>query len=217
MHGWRITSCAGTLGLALALAACGGSGPRQDASEPNAQFSVKVAEASFPNLQRLSQHSHLVIAVQNTGTRTIPDIAVTITDPPYGTGAQSFGRLLSAPAAGQPILAGRSRAVWIVDQAPGPCQYSCLQGGPGGAVTADADTWALGRLAPGQTARFDWAVTAVQPGTYTVRYQVAAGLAGKAKAVGGNNRPVIGSFHVKISQKPRQAYVNDAGQVVNTG
>jgi hypothetical protein len=157
-----------------------------------------------------------VIAIRNSGSRAIPDIAVTITTPPYGTSAQAFGRLIAAPSPGQPILASRSRAVWVIDRPPGSCQYSCRQGGPGGAATASSDTWALGRLAPGQTAKFDWGVTAVQPGTYKVRYQVAAGLNGKARAVGSGNQPVQGTFTVKISPRPRQAYVNNNGQVVYT-
>ena len=47
---------------------------------------------------------------------------------------------------------------------------SCNQGGSGGAVTAYSNTWALGRLAPGATARFVWRVTAVSPGTHVVAY-----------------------------------------------
>jgi hypothetical protein len=202
--------------MGLALSACGGSGPRQDASEPSGNYPVQVSTASFPTSQQLSQHSHLVISVRNAGGKPIPDIAVTITNPAYGTAAQAFGRLIAAPSPGQPILASRSRAVWIIDQPPGPCGYSCRQGGPGGAVTADQDTWALGKLAPGQTATFDWGVTAVHAGTYTVRYVVAAGLNGKAKAIGSGNQPVAGTFKVTIASKPRQAYVNNNGQVVSS-
>ena len=202
--------------MGLALSACGGGGPRQDANEPNKQFPVQISTARFPVSQQLSQHSDLVIAVKNTGGATIPDINVTITNPDYGTAAQSFGQLIAAPSPGQPILASRSRAVWVLDKPPGPCGYSCSQGGPGGAATADADTWALGKLAPGQTATFDWGVTAVHPGTFTVRYEVDAGLNGRAKAVGAGNQPVSGTFHVTITSKPRQAYVNNSGQVVYT-
>jgi hypothetical protein len=200
---------------AVGVSACGG-GASQYQIKKAANFPVSVATASFPTVQRLSQHTHLVITVRNAGHRTIPDIAVTITNPAYGTAAQAFGTLIAKPAPGQPILAGRSRPVWIVDRPPGPCLYSCQQGGPGGAVTANSDTWALGRLAPGQTARFDWGVTAVQPGTYTVHYVVAAGLGGRARAVPAatGRGPVEGSFRVKISQKPRQAYVNNSGHIV---
>ncbi len=221
LRGWRLslTAVIVAVGSGVGVSACGSGGGAgaQAAAEPSANFPVAVSTASFPALQRLAQHTHLVIAVRNTGTRTIPDIAVTITNPAAGTAAQAFGTLIAEPSPGQPVLAGRSRPVWVVDRAPGPCQYSCRQGGPGGAATAYSNTWALGRLAPGQTARFDWAVTAVQPGSYTVHYVVAAGLSGKPKAVGAGGGPVSGDLRVTISQKPRQAYVNNNGQVVYSG
>jgi hypothetical protein len=110
------------------------------------------------------------------------------------------------------VLAGRSRPVWIIDQDPGPCQYSCKQGGPGGAATAFSDTWALGRLAPGKVAKFDWYVTAVQPGKYTIDYSVAAGLGPQVHTAGTRS----GSVAVTISSAPRQAYVNNAGKTVYT-
>jgi hypothetical protein len=198
----------------VVVSACGGSGPRQDAYEPSGNFPVKISTASFPLSQSLSEHTNLRLVITNTGSQTIPNIAVTILNPADGTAAQSFGQLIAAPAPGQPILASRSRAVWIIDQPPGPCEYSCRQGGPGGAVTAYSDTWAEGKLKPGATAVFNWGVTAIQAGHYRVEYQVAAGLNGKAKAVGSGGGPVSGTFDVTISSKPRQAYVNNAGQVV---
>ncbi len=101
-----------------------------------------------------------------------------------------------------PGLANASRPVWIIDRAPGPkggpCptlnanaspngpyqnNYSACTGGPGGAVTAYSNTWALGTLKPGQTATFAWNLTAVKSGTHVVNWQIAAGLNGKAKAV----------------------------------
>ena len=198
----------------LVLSACGSGGSGQSAGEPSGSFPVQIQGATFPPAQALSEHTHLVISVRNAGSHTIPNIAVTITNPQYGTAAQAFGTLLAQPSAGQPILASRSRAVWVVDQAPGPCQYSCKQGGPGGAATAYANTWALGKLAPGRTVKFDWGLTAVQPGTYTVQYRIAAGLSGKAKAVLSSGGPVVGQFRVQIKSAPRQAYVNNNGQIV---
>ncbi len=196
------------LAAALGLAACG-SGARQDASEPTGNFPVEVTTASFPPSQRLAQNTHLVISVRNAGSKTIPNIAVTITNPRYGTEVQAFATYLN-----QPGLASHSRPVWIVDRPPGPCQYSCASGGPGGAVTAYSNTWALGALAPGQTARFDWRVTAVQPGRYRVHYEIAAGLNGKAKAVLADGSKPAGTFTVTINSAPQQSYVTDSGQVV---
>ncbi len=44
-------------------------------------------------------------------------------------------------------------------------------------------TSALGPLKPGQTKTFKWDVTAVVAGKYSLKYAIAAGLNGKAKAV----------------------------------
>jgi hypothetical protein len=201
----------------LLLAACGGgSSSSGSSSSPSGKFTVQVAQASFPTSQRLAQHSHLVISVRNVGSKPVPNIAVTILNPSDGTAAAAFGRLLPQSPPGQPVLASRTRPVWVVDQAPGPCGYSCHNSGPGGAVTAYNNTWAMGRLPPGRTARFDWAVTAVQPGTFLVKYEVAAGLDGKAKAISSSGGPVAGSFRVTITNQPRKSYVNNNGQIVYT-
>lgn len=212
----RSRSCAiiGTVGVCLALAACG-SGTRQDAHEPNGKFQVQ-ANASWTTSQRLSQHTQLVITARNTGTKTVPNLAVTITDgnpsdPHLGTRAQAFQEPLDMPG-----LASQSRPVWVVDQAPGPCGYSCHNGGPGAAVTAYSNTWALGSLAPGKSVTFDWHLTAVKPGTHYVYWRVAAGLNGKAKAVTANGGPPHGSFTVSVAKAPAQAYVDNNGKVVTT-
>ncbi len=218
--GWRVTSRGSLAAIAVTLAAAGcGGNMRQDASEPSGKFPVRVTSARFPTAQTLSQHTHLVIAVRNSGNNTIPNLAVTIcnvscqasTDPGAGSGAQAFSENLA-----QADLANPSRPVWIVDTPPGHCEYSCAQGGPGGAVTAYANTWALGPLAPGDTTRFDWGVTAVKPGRHVVSYVVAAGLNGKAQAITDSGSSPQGSFKVTVSNKPAQAYVNDHGGIVSS-
>ncbi|HEV3054830.1 MAG TPA: hypothetical protein VGX45_09270 [Solirubrobacteraceae bacterium] len=228
MSGWRKRTAGLAAGLAVTagLAACG-SGARQDANEPNRTYQVQVS-SSFPVSQRLAQSSTLVITVRNMDpSHTIPDVAVTICNVTcgyskqdlasgYGTSVEAFAQKINYPT-GQ--LASDSRPVWIVDQAPNPpsgCQYSCQQGGPGGAVTAYANTWALGALKPNQTATFDWKVTAVKAGTHVVAWQVAAGLNGKAKARTSTGAIPQGKFDVKVAQAPAQAYVNNNGQVVTT-
>jgi hypothetical protein len=190
------------------LTACGG-GARQDASEPSGTFPVDVTTATFPSSQHLSQHTHLRIAVRNAGSKTIPDVAVTITNPKWGTSVEAFGTYLNMPG-----LASHSRPVWIVDRPPGPCDYSCQNGGLGGAVTAYPNTWAMGPLRPGATATFEWSLTAVQSGTYVVQYQVAAGLNGKAKAQASSGAKPIGRFTVTISNAAEQSYVNNQGAIV---
>jgi hypothetical protein len=211
----------------LVLAGCGG-GATQAASERSGKYQVDVASATFPVKQRLAQHADMVIVLRNSGTKPIPNIAVTITDAGDGTGAQAFSEPLHTSG-----LAYASRPVWIVDQAPCPAATSsdrnasgaCAPivngvpqpGGPGGAVTAYSNTWALGAPLPvGRSVTFQWGVTAVKPGTHVVHYQVAAGLNGKAKAVYAGGQPIHGTFVVHIAAAAQQAYVNDAGQVVNT-
>jgi hypothetical protein len=206
-----------TIVVALTLAACGGGGARQDASEPSGNFPVQVASASFPASQRLAEHTHLVISVRNSGTKAIPNIAVTIcnvtcTSPApagEGTASQAFAEDLS-----QPNLANPSRPVWVVDRPPGKCTFSCLSGGPGGSVTATSNTWTLGPLAPGATAKFDWTLTAVRPGKHVVAWEIAAGLTGKAKAVLSDGSIPHSAFTVTIAHSPSRTYVTDSGKIV---
>jgi hypothetical protein len=182
----RFTVVAGL--AAVALAGCGG-GERQDADEPSGTFQVDVVRASFPTKQHLAQPERFVIAVRNTGDQAVPNVAVTVS---------SF-----AERSEQAGLADPERAVWIIDSSPS------------GGQTAYTNTWALGRLPPGQTRRFVWRVTAVKAGTHTVKWQVAAGLNGKAKATLAGNRAPAGSVTVDVSAKPAQAHVDPkTGKVV---
>jgi hypothetical protein len=206
MRVWLIA----TVAAAPLIVGCG-SGARQDAHEPSGNFPVRVTAAKFPASQRLAEHTHMVISVTNAGQKAIPNIAVTIINPRYSTAAQAFARDIGG---GANTYASRSRPVWIIDRPPGPCGFSCQNGGQGSAVTAYSNTWALGRLAPGQTATFDWGVTAVTPGAQTIRYLIAAGLNGKAKAIDASGHQPTGTFHVVILKAPQKSYVNDKGQVV---
>jgi hypothetical protein len=199
------------LAVAGLVSACGGT--EQNPGEHPGRFPVSVT-SSFQTSQRLAEQTSFTVTVRNTGHRTIPNVAVTVTNPRYGSAAQSFGTLLAPSAAGQPILASRSRPVWIINRAPGPCGYSCRHRGPGAAATAYSDTWALGRLEPGHTATFQWRLTAIQAGAYTVEYQIAAGLNGYAKAVLSGGAPARGRYRVTISATPPQTTVQSDGQVV---
>jgi hypothetical protein len=203
--------------MTLALSACGG-GQGQAAHEPRGKFTVDVSTAHFPASQQISQHAHLVIAVRNTSRKTIPDVAVTICNvtcaypAPKGEGSSAHA---FAANIDQPYAANPSRPNWIVDRGPGKCGYSCQNSGQGAGVTAYSNTWALGKLRPGHTARFDWAVTAVARGRHIVAWEVAAGLNGKARAVLSDGSRPHGTFAVHISTAPPQTYVNDNGQIVN--
>ena len=187
----RLAAALGTTALVLAATGCGG-GARQDADEPSGQFEVVIAKASFPARQRLAQPERLVVAVENTGSRALPNVAVTVDS--FSTRSE------------QPGLSDPDRAVWIVDDPP--------QNG----TTANTTTWALGRLEPGDIKRFEWRVTAVQGGTHKVRWRVAAGLGGRAAAVLEGNRSPEGEFTVEISRRaPASRVVPTTGEVVRDG
>jgi hypothetical protein len=83
---------------------------------------------------------------------------------------------------------------------------------PKGGTTAYTNTWALGALPRGQTRTFEWHVTPVVAGTYTIDYTVSPGLNGKATVKSGSHAK--GTFNVTVSDKPVPARVNDKGQVV---
>ena len=227
-------SLVAALAAAAALSACG-SGARQDVHEPSGNFSVQILSASFPSKQRLAQRTTLVLKVRNAGSRTIPNLAVTICNVTCGypakvgegTSVKPFAYYLKMPG-----LAYHSRPVWVIDRPPGICGYSCGAGGQGTDFTVDANTWAANQpLKPGATVTFTWGVTAVLPGKFTVAWKVAAGIYGKAKAVlaTGSTAPgvssctsrinqagVCGAFNVNIARPPAQSYVNDNGSIVQS-
>jgi hypothetical protein len=191
---------AAALALAgLVAAGCGG-GTRQDADEPSGTFPVDVVSATFPAKQRLAESTKLQIAVRNAGNKAVPNVAVTVES---DEADQTAAAAAFAEASEEPGLADPSRPVWVLDA------------GPHGGITAYTNTWALGELKPNQTKTFVWRVTAVKPGVHAIKYKVAAGLDGKAKAVvaGGNEEPA-GTFTVNVSGKPANARVGPNGQVI---
>ncbi len=211
----------GSLGAALAavvvlsasLAACGGDKERQDANEPEGKFPVAVTTAKFPTEQRLAQTSNLELEIENTGSEQVPDLAVTIYTGDIKAGAPFSTR------SDQPGLADPNRPVWILENGfPKVLDVSedesDLADAPtAGASAAQTDTYAFGPLAAGETKRIFWQVTPVEPGTYTIHYELAAGLSGNAQAVTDDGGPVEGEFVVTITDKPPQARVDGAGNV----
>jgi hypothetical protein len=204
------------IAIAIAPAACG-SGAAQDAKAPSGTFPVEVVAAKWTKFQRLAQRSRLTIAVRNVGTKTIPNLAISICNTTcaypaptgQGTSVAAFAKYLNMPG-----LASHSRPVWIIQRPPGPCGYSCQTGGQGAYVSSDANTWQSGSLRPGATATFSWGLTAVEPGRYVVAYQVAGDLYGKAKTVLPGGSQPAGTFAVTIARKPAQSFVTNSGKVV---
>jgi hypothetical protein len=185
------------LALTTVLVAGCGSGPRQDADEPSGSYKLEVAAAKFPASQSIAQDSRMIVTVRNDDTKAAPNVAVTVeTDPSKaGQGTVAFGQRVNDSR-----LSDNERPVWIVNE------------GPPGGDSAATNTWALGRLGAGETRTFTWKVTAVEPGSYTLRYRISPGLAGKAKLAAGGRTD--GLFKVTIDDKPVPARVDDDGNVV---
>ncbi|HEX2125743.1 MAG TPA: hypothetical protein VHF45_04205 [Thermoleophilaceae bacterium] len=184
-----------TVACALALGACGG-GERQDADEPEGDYRLEVVDARFPAEQSIAERSTMRIRVRNADSKTVPNVAVTVETAPKtpGGASGSFSQNRDDES-----LADPSRPVWIVDR------------GPEGGETAYTNTWALGPLRAGQTKTFEWRVTPVVAGRYTVRYQVSPGLDGKAELAGGEGG---GEFKVTVDDEPADARIADDGKTV---
>lgn len=190
---------------ALTLAACGG-GERQDENEPEGDFKVEVVKAEFPSKQKLAKRSDLVITVKNAeADESIPNIAVTV---------RGFDVKLD-----NDTLADPKRPVFVINGVPkdiGTFPES-KEASPEGGETAYVDTWALGPLKAGEEKTFKWNVTAVRPGPYRLRYRVAAGLDGKANAVGANGTAPSGLFIGTVKDKAPDTRIADDGKTVVEG
>jgi hypothetical protein len=209
----RIAGLTALVAVSVGISACGGGQPRQDASEPSGNFPIAVNEARFPPNQRLADTVDLRLEIQNTGNEQVPNLAVTIyTGDTLGGGSFSV-------RSDQPGLADPNRPVWILESGfpklASPDEgAAALDAAPtAGASAAQTDTFAFGPLDGGETKDIVWRVTPVVAGTYTVHYELAAGLNGKAKAVGEDGSPVQGEFVVTISAKAPQATVDGSGNV----
>jgi hypothetical protein len=177
--------------VVLGIAACGGDA-RQDAAERSGTYRVAIVRSSFPARQRLAAPARLVVVVRNIGRRTVPDVAVTV---------DSFSERSE-----RADLADAQRPVWVIDRPPP------------GSTTAYTNTWALGPMRAGERKRFVWRVTPVRAGTHRLRYRIAAGLTGRAKAVLVGNRVPEREVTVRISSRPAPARVDpETGAVVHGG
>jgi hypothetical protein len=197
------------------ISACGG-GQRQDVTEPVGNFPVQVTQAKFPAHQQLSETTDLQLAIKNTGDKTVPDLAITIYTGtgPHPAADGSFNTRIDDPS-----LANPSRPVWILENdypkilQPGVSLKKLDSQPSAGAAAAQTDTFQFGPLEPGAEKAIDWRVTPAKSGTFTVQYQVAAGLQGNAKAVTNDGAPVKGQFTTTITSKPPQTCVTGSGKV----
>jgi hypothetical protein len=188
--------------VTLALSGCG-SAAEQTANEPKGTYTMAVV-GHFPHLQSIARKTALELLVHNTGSKTMPNVAVTLDSLLY---TEKY-----------PELAANKRPVWVVERGPGLVAKPPVQteevASPGGGETAYVNTWALGPLAPGATQRFRWILAPVKAGLHTVHYAVAAGIAGNAKAQLASGGAVKGRFIAYITPAPPPRHVNpNTGQV----
>ena len=179
----------------VAVSGCGGES--QSDNEPEGSYKLEVADASFPAEQGIAQQATMKIAVRNPEQKTVPNVAVTVETKGGGSGE---GQTAFGQKASDSRLADPNRPIWILDEEPR------------GGTSAYANTWTLGPLKGGETKTFEWQLTAVEPGRYSLAYRVAPGLDGKARLADGSK--ARGTFDVKVIDEPVPARVNSKGEVV---
>ena len=180
-------------------------------TSPPATSRWRSTRRQFATHQRLAETNDLQLEIENTGDKQVPRPG---RDDLHGR--REIERLVLGAL--RPARARRpNRPVWILENGfpkvakqneTGP-ELDELP--PGGAEAAQTDTFSFGPLDPGERRNLVWRVTPVVAGTYTVHYELAAGLNGKAKAVTDDGGRVEGEFVVTVSDKPPQARVDDSG------
>ncbi len=189
---------------ALVLSGCGG-GAEQTHGEAKRTYDMRISAATFPAKQSISKPVQLHVKVLNEGSRTVPNVAITV---------DSFSYVEKYPE-----LAANSRPVWVVERGPGtiparPVQSQAVSP-PGGGQTAYVNTWALGPLKANATRTFTWTVVPVKSGSHDVHLTIAAGLAGNARATLVRGGAVTRSFVAKIAPLPPSRHVDpETGRVV---
>jgi hypothetical protein len=192
--------------MAAVLASCGGSeAGGQFSNETAGEYPVEVVSAVFPRRQIVARTYDLRLDVRNSGDETIPAINTTIDLP----GKDSV--LAFAYRTDQEGVAAAQRPIWVLEEG-----YPKLAGtvGRGGTATSNRRTFNFGELAPGQTARMIWRLTAVKAGDFRIRWQISAGLGLDTTAVDAAGEQPTGLLPVSISGKALLTEIDEDGNVV---
>jgi hypothetical protein len=201
----RMLTLGALAGSALAAGGCGAA--RQDAHESARTYALKIVRARFPAKQTIARPTQLELRVRNSGSVTVPEVAVTLDSLNY---TEKYAE-----------LAADKRPIWAIERGPGPVPHPPVQSQDvsqlGAGQTAYVNTWALGPLAPGKTRTFLWTLAPVRSGQHTVAYTIAAGLGGKARPRLASGAPVQGRFAVDIASAPPAAHVNPSTGLVVPG
>jgi hypothetical protein len=191
---------------ALAMSGCGG-GSEQNHGEVKRSYAMRIAAATFPAKQSIARPAEMKVRVSNESARTVPNVAISVDSFSY---VEKYAE-----------LAANKRPVWVVEEGPGtpaklPVQSQAVSPA-GGGQTAYVNTWALGPLKAGAARTFTWKVVPVKAGSYTLHLNVAAGLAGNARAVLRGGGQVSRSFTAKIAPAPPITHVNPSTGKVAQG
>ena len=186
------------LALLAALAVlpgCGG-GESQDADEPEGTYRVDIAGASFPKKQTIAQSSTMRIRVRNPGEEALPDVAVTV---------ETKGKRPATARSPSPRAPTTPASLTRTDRS------GCSTRSPWAARAPTPTRGRSARWPGGQTATFEWKLTAVEPGDYSIAYRVSPGLDGNARLAAGSKAP----RHIRgqVSDEPVPARVNGKGEV----
>ena len=195
------------LGGAIATASACGS-DSESPNQPEGEFPLQLNEATLKPRQRLAETSNLVISVTNTGTQTIPDLAVTIQTRPSDLSPEQAG----VPNGSFSVrldredVAIQTRPVWILN-----ADWPRLNGADtsAGAQRAQTNTYAFGELEPGDTAKMDWNLNAVQTGDFIVSWKISPSLSATSPAVDQAGLPLSGEIEVEISGQPAKVRVGE--------
>lgn len=193
--------------LAVSASACGDDSS-SDANEPAGKYTVEVVSAEFPARQVLGQTSLLRLGIRNSGRKTIPALAVSVSIAGREGQASTLPFGIRDP---QPELAQPDRPVWVL-----ALRYPKFAGSsePSGAGTSNPKTFVFGELKPHATANVVWKLSAVRTGRYVIRFVVDAGLGGQAKAVTAGGSEPGGSIAARIVSTTPDKVVTDSGEVV---